>query len=348
MREKRLVVDDVPEPSPAAGQVLVRTLACGICGSDLHALQHGELMVEMSEQAGAANPDDLMRPQMMDLSRDVVMGHEFAAEVIELGANVGNAAVGDVVVSMPITFDANGVYPIGYSNEYPGGYGELMALSDMLVLKVPNGLDPHHAALTEPMAVGVHAVNRSKIAPGEAAVVLGCGPVGLAVIADLRRKGIEPIVAADFSPTRRLLATAMGAHEVVDPRDEPAVDAWRRIDPQRASRTLVLFEAVGVPGMLDSAIAAAPRNARILVVGVCMQPDTIRPMLAIGRELQIQFALGYDPMEFAATLQAIADGELAVDALITGRVGIDDVPGAFRALADPDAHAKVLVVPGVQ
>ncbi|MEY2456032.1 MAG: hypothetical protein QOK06_1126, partial [Acidimicrobiaceae bacterium] len=81
---------------------------------------------------------------------------------------------------------------------------------------------------------------------------------------------------------------------------------------------------------------------------VCMQPDTIRPMLAIGRELQIQFALGYDPMEFAATLQAIADGELAVDALITGRVGIDDVPDAFRALADPDAHAKVLVVPGVQ
>ena len=221
----------------------------------------------------------------MDLSRDVVMGHEFVAEVVEVGENVGNSSVGDIVVSMPMTFDERGIFPIGYSNEYPGGYGELMALSDMLSIRVPNGLDTDHAALTEPMAVGVHAVNKSRIQQGEAAVVLGCGPVGLAVIADLHRKGIEPIVAADFSAKRRELAKVLGAHEVVDPRVEPAVDAWRRVDARHANRNLVIYEAVGVPGMIDAAIASAPRNARILVVGVCMQPDTIRPMLAIGREL---------------------------------------------------------------
>jgi threonine dehydrogenase-like Zn-dependent dehydrogenase len=346
MRDRQLVVDDVAEPQPSAGQLLVRTVACGICGSDLHALQHGDLMVEMSEQAAAGGVEpDFMRPKLMDLSRDVVMGHEFVAEVVELGANVGNAAVGDLVVSMPITFDEHGVYPIGYSNDYPGGYGELMALSDMLAIKVPNGLDAKHAALTEPMAVGVHAVNKSRIVAGEAAVVLGCGPVGLAVIAALHRMGIEPIVAADFSSRRRALATTLGAHEVVDPRTEPAVDAWRRVDTSHATRSVVIYEAVGVPGMIDAAITAAPRNARILVVGVCMQPDTIRPMLAIGRELSIQFVLGYDPMEFADTLRAIADGELPVAPLITGEVAIDGVPQAFRDLADPDAHAKILVVP---
>ncbi|MEY2447207.1 MAG: hypothetical protein QOH79_683 [Acidimicrobiaceae bacterium] len=344
MRSKQLVVDDIPEPTPKPGQVVVRTLACGICGSDLHALQHGDLMVEMSEQAGPM-PEGMMTPHIMDLSRDVVMGHEFVAEVVEIGENVGNSNVGDIVVSMPMTFDEHGIYPIGYSNEYPGGYGELMALSDMLAIRVPNGLAADHAALTEPMAVGVHAVNKSRIQQGEAAVVLGCGPVGLAVIADLHRKGIEPIVAADFSAKRRDLAKVLGAHEAVDPRLEPAVEAWRRVDARHANRNLVIYEAVGVPGMIDAAIASAPRNARILVVGVCMQPDTIRPMLAIGREISLQFVLGYDPMEFADTLRAIAEGELTAAPMITGHVGIDGVPQAFADLADPEAHAKILVVP---
>ena len=251
-----------------------------------------------------------------------------------------------MIVSIPTVFDATGaMQPVGYSNEFPGGYGELMVLADPLALKVPNGLDPHRAALTEPMAVGRHAVGRSNIVPGEAAVVLGCGPVGLAVIADLRRRGIEPIVAADFSPARRRLAEVMGAHVIVDPRHEPAVDAWRRIDNGHAARPVVLFEAVGVPGMIDAAILSAPRQARVMVVGVCMQPDSIRPMIAVAKELTIGFALGYDPAEFAGTLRSIAEGELDVDPLVTGRVGIDGVPEAFAALADPETHAKILVIP---
>ena len=124
---------------------------------------------------------------------------------------------GDLVVSIPVAFDAAGLHTIGYSNEYPGGYAEFMVLSDLAAMKVPNGLDHRRAALTEPLAVGIHAVAKSKIAPGDAAVVLGCGPVGLAVIDDLARRGIEPIVASDFSPARRALAAKVGAHEVVDP-----------------------------------------------------------------------------------------------------------------------------------
>src|SRR5437016_14684732 len=102
MRGQQLVVDDVPAPTPRAGQVLTRTLACGICGSDLHALQHGELMVEMAEQGASSGEAELMRPHIMDLSRDVVMGHEFVAEVVEVGENVGNRKIGDVVVADPV------------------------------------------------------------------------------------------------------------------------------------------------------------------------------------------------------------------------------------------------------
>ncbi len=342
MRDGALVIEDVPEPTPGPGQLLVRTLACGICGSDLHTLQHPEVWVEMAEEAAGAVPDGMPTPKMMDITHDVVMGHEFCAEVLEVGENVGNAKPGDVVVSMPITFDPHGIHPIGYSNDYPGGYAERMVLSDLLSLPVPAGLDPHHAALTEPMAVGLHAVNASVVKEGEAAVVLGCGPVGLAVIAALRLLGVEVIVAADFSPTRRRLATVMGAHVVVDPAAVAPMDAWREADGRHR---VTIFEAVGAPGVLDQAIRMAPRLAQIVVVGVCMQPDTIAPMRAVTKELSMRFVFGYDPAEFADTLARIADGRIDVAPLITAVVPISGVPQAFVDLADPEAHAKILVAP---
>ncbi|MDQ6696341.1 MAG: zinc-binding dehydrogenase [Actinomycetota bacterium] len=344
MRAGELVIDEVQDPTPGPGQLLVRTLACGICGSDLHALRHGDLLTAMSQEAAASMSESPMVPEVMDLRHDVVMGHEFSAEVIALGENVGNSAVGDMVVSMPIVLDEHGIHPIGYSNHYAGGYAELMVLSDLLALKVPNGLDARRAALTEPMAVGLHAVNKSRIQPTMSAVVLGCGPVGLAVIAALRLQGIDQIVAADLSARRRSLASTMGATMVVDPREQPAVAAWQS---NGGRGPLVIFEAVGVPGMIDDAMRTAPRDAHIVVVGVCMLPDTIRPMRGISRELSMQFALGYDPLEFADTLRHIAEGEIDVAPLITGSVDVPGVPGAFAELANPEAHAKILVEPGV-
>jgi threonine dehydrogenase-like Zn-dependent dehydrogenase len=336
MRNKMMVVADVPEPVPGPGQVLVETIACGICGSDLHTLLYADKLSESAKASGA--------PFVFDIDRDIVMGHEFSARVLTPGAGVTNVKPGDVVVSMPVMLSADGFAGIGYSNQYPGGYAERMLLTAGLCLPVPAGLDPRHAALTEPMAVGLHAVAKSGIAQGDAALVLGCGPVGLAVIAALKLSGIEPIVASDFSPARRGLASRLGAHHVVDPREEPAIDAWQRVD---GARSLVIFEAVGVPGMLDRAMRDAPRAARILVVGVCMETDSIWPIVGINKELAIQFALGYTPEEFTRTLGHIASGEFDVAPLITGEVGIAGVPDAFRALANPDAHAKILVEPAL-
>src|SRR3954469_24148318 len=341
LRGGRMVVDDVDEPVAGEGQVLVQTKACGICGSDLHAAQHGDQMVELTKDATASAGTGAAL-FAFDTSRDLVMGHEFAAEVLEVGPGASGPSPGSTVVSVPMVADQRGIHAVGYSNEYPGGYAERMVLSAGLLLEVPNGLDARRAALTEPMAVGVHAVNRADIAPGTAALVIGAGPVAPAVIAALKLKGIEPIVAADFSARRRDLATTMGAHEVVDPREEPAIDAWRRVD---GTRNVVLFEAVGVPGMIQAAMKDAPRWARILVVGVCMEDDSIVPMYGINKELEIRFALGYMPNEFADTLHAIADGKIDVAPLITSEVDLDGVPGAFDALADPEEQCKILVRP---
>ena len=353
MRNRTLVLADVPAPKPGAGEVLVRTLACGICGSDLHALKHADKFVETSRRAG--------NPFVMDLGRDVVMGHEFCAEIVDHGPETTRALkAGTRVCSRPTLLRPTGPQSIGYSNDNPGGYGEYMRLSEALLLEVPNGLATEDAALTEPMAVGVHAVAKARLEPDDAPLVIGCGPVGLAVIAALRLRGVRPIVAADFSRRRRELAVVVGADVVVDPAETTAWKSWREAAvyrdasrapalppwiPGPAVRPAVVFECVGVPGVLDQLMAASPRGTRIVVVGVCMEADTIHPMLGISKELNLQFVLGYTPDEFAATLRHIAEGALPTAPLITGHVGLEGVAQAFVDLGSPERHAKILVHP---
>ena len=170
------------------------------------------------------------------------------------------------MTSLPVLLSPQGFEPILSSNTTIGGYAERMLLSAPLLLPVPNGLDPHHAALTEPMAVGLHAVNKSSIQPGETALVIGCGPIGIAIVAALRRRGVESIVAADYSHRRRELATTMGAHQTVDPAQGSPFD-----DVKPA----VVFEAVGVPGIVNDVMQRAPMGTRVIVAGVCMEPDTV-------------------------------------------------------------------------
>lgn len=340
-RGQMLVRDDVEEPTPGFGQVLVQVKACGICGSDLHFAKHGGDMLALGKQIEGM--PSLGADDDIDLDCDVFMGHEFAAEVLDVGADTeASAPVGSLVTSIPILLGMDGIRPIVYSNSVKGGYGERMLLSAPMLLEIPNGLPAEHAALTEPMAVGLHAVNKSDIQQGEGALVLGCGPVGLAVIAALKIRGIEPIVAADYSTARRELARTMGAHEAVDPRDESGWSAWSRTG---GTRTLVVFEAIGVPGILNDIMRSAPAQSRIVVVGVCMEGDTVNPFFGISKELNIQFVLGYDPMEFAGSLRSIAEGEIDVSPMITGQVDLDGVPGAFDALGNPEEHCKILVVP---
>jgi threonine dehydrogenase-like Zn-dependent dehydrogenase len=228
-----------------------------------------------------------------------------------------------------------------------------------LLLQIPNGLSAERAALTEPMAVGRHAVEKAAGSLDGSCLVIGCGPVGLAVIAALKQKGCGPIVASDFSPRRRELAEILGADEVINPADSSPYDSWRAIsasakktidkssphDGLRPKKGGIIFECVGVPGVIEEIMTGAMRGTSVVVVGVCMQQDSFRPMVAIGKELNLQFVLGYSAKEFRDTLRAIAEGELNVENLITGKVGIDGIAQAFNDLADPELHAKVIVEP---
>ena len=334
LREGRMVYrDDVPDPIPGPGQVLVGVRSCGICGSDLHFARYGDQVLSLSDEMASSLDGGTGN---VDLSHDIFMGHEFSAEVLEAGPDTETLPAGTLVTSIPVLISGKHVEPIVYSNKTLGGYAERMLLSAPLLLPIPDGLDHRHAALTEPMAVGLHAVNKSGIQRGETALVVGCGPIGIAVIAALRTRGVESIVAADFSPKRRELATTMGAHQTLDPAQGSPFDT---VTPA------VVFEAVGVPGIIDDLMRRARHGTRLVVVGVCMQPDTMHPFFAIAKEINVQFVLAYDPQEFADSLRAIAEGEIDVSPVITGDVGLEDVGAAFDDLADPERHCKILVTP---
>jgi threonine dehydrogenase-like Zn-dependent dehydrogenase len=350
-RGKKLIVDEVPEPKPEAGQLLVKTLACGICGSDLHALSHGEQLIKMGKKAGGGIA--------WDSKKDVIFGHEFVTEILDHGPGCEKThKVGSRVVSFPIVMSSDGVKTVGYSNDVPGGYGERMILSEGLVIPVPDGLPTDFAALTEPMAVGNHAVAKAQMTKNDVAMVVGCGPIGLAVIMCLKAQGFGPVIASDYSALRRKMAETVGADVVLDPAENSPHNCWAdhgvalnsNENTMNAlagitSKTAVVFECVGVPGVIQEIIEGIPLAGRIVVVGVCMEEDRFEPGLAITKTLDLSFVLGYTPEEFESTLHLIADGKLNVEPIITGKVDLDGVPQAFEDLKNAESHAKILVCP---
>jgi len=230
------------------------------------------------------------------------------------------------------------------------------------------------------MAVGWHAVKRGEVKKGQTAIVIGCGPVGLAVTLLLKASGVKNVVASDLSAGRRTLAKACGADIVVDPATESpygtaaseghldsipgALDTvvgalekahrlrlpwwhiWRAAEAAGAKpKSPVVFECVGVPGMIDGIIAEAPLFTRVVVVGVCMGADRLRPSMAINKEIDMRFVVGYTPAEYRETLHKLAEGKVDATPLVTGTVGLEGVDGAFSALGEPETHAKILIDP---
>ena len=368
-----LTIQDRPEPAPGRGQVRIQVRRCGICGSDLHARDGMDNWAEMATGAGY---DRFARSD-----QPVVFGHEFCGEVAEYGPGCRRRSpAGTPVVALPLLKGDEHIDMVGLSMYAPGAYAEQMLVNESLMLPVPNGLTPDMAALTEPMAVAWHAVRRGEVGRRDVAVVIGCGPIGLAVILALKARGVRTVVASDYSPGRRALASACGADVVLDPARESPFEAsadkrhladlptaldlvlgtldklerlpigwwhlWRLGEKLGAMpKHPVIFECVGVPGVIESIIDGAPLFSRVVIVGVVVGTDQITPAMAINKEIDLRFVFGYTPLEFRDTLHMLAHGKVDARALITGRVGLGGVEAAFDALGNPETHAKILVDP---
>jgi len=325
----RLEPAEVDDPVPGPGQVVARVRYCGICGSDLH----------IAASAGRAG---------------MVMGHEIAGVLEEVGEGVDDRWVpGTPVTARPFlgcgtcTWCARGrpdhcaaFHLVGYTR--PGGFAERVLLSGDELFQLPASLAGPEQALVEPLAVALHGLRRAGVRRGEPVAVLGAGPIGLAVTTWARTLGAGPVLVSDPVAGRRDLASGFGADAVVDPTTEDVAAACRQT---LCTEPSLVVECSGKPGMIQQAMHLAAVDGRVGVVGACMAPDTLVPFTGLHKELEVRFALYYDRRDFVDTLQALDDGSLAVEGLITDVVGLDALPDTFATMLAGSDRGKVVVTP---
>ena len=332
-----LRIAELPDPRPGSGQAVIRVSACGVCGSDLH----------------ATTPEgDLAR-------RGAVLGHEVTGEIVEIGPDpVGDWAVGDRVYVIPIgscghcphcrldrpeecpdqlTFGALG------PDEPDGAYAEYLTVSLSDLLAVPAGVEMDVAALCEPLATGLMCVRQAQLEIGDRVLILGAGPIGLAATVWARFFGARRVVVSERVEHRRQLALRLGATDTVDAGSGSEVAV--QFAELTGTEPDVVIEAVGRPGMLNAAIAAVRPQGTVVTGGVCMEPDSFDHLLAYSKEPQIRTARVYTKAENQFILEMIAAGRIDPAPMISHRIGLDDLPGAFEALRTPTDQCKVMVMP---
>jgi|HubBroStandDraft_1064217.scaffolds.fasta_scaffold00032_57 threonine dehydrogenase-like Zn-dependent dehydrogenase len=327
---------EMPDPVPVGGQALVRTHSCGLCASEQHFLQSGRNVIDLSRRFGGPYA-------ALDFARPFVPGHEYVGEVIDYGPGSARPVkTGRRVTSVPIMRTAGGRAVIGFSHDCPGGWGELMLLDENALIEIPADLDDEMAAMTEPLAVGLEHARRGRPTQEDLVLVVGCGAIGLGVIAGLKLLGSGPIAAADPHASRRELAVAMGAAIAVDPRDLSPYGPLPDLGNRRAN---LVYECVGLPGLLAEIIAGVGFEARIVMGGYCMEPEQFYVFAAQNKRLTVNFAGGEEAEDMALALRSIADGSIDIRPWLGARIGLGGVAEAVAEMSGPAAPIRSVVDP---
>jgi len=329
---KPLSIENVPDPTPDADQVILAVENAGICGSDLHVTEH------------AHTPSGL------------ILGHEFAGTIAAVGSNVTGWKAGDRVTALPLnacnSCDAcdSGLPALCSANLFTGcylnaqgAYAQYVAARAPMLQRLPDGVNFEEGALVEPLAVGHHIVSMADMPRGASVLILGGGPIGAAVALFARHAGARHVVVSEMSENRRARAAELGATATIDPNAEDLLDAYRKATGE--ARPRFVFECVGIPGMLRQAVDLASVRGRVVVAGVVIQEDVIAPIVALGKEVTIQFSQAYTEQDFAAVIDAIARRDIDPRPMHTATVTLDELPEAFEALRKPTTQCKILIKP---
>ena len=317
-----LEVVDLPDPQPGAGEVVLRVTGCGVCGSDLH----------VASTMGAPG---------------TVLGHEIAGVVEEVANDVDYVNVGDVVAVRP--FIGCGSCPhclVGRQDhcasfefigvQRPGGFAEHVVARASELFALPLTVRAEDHALIEPFAVARRALRRAALVNGESVIVLGGGPIGLAITHWARALGAGHITVSDPLEQRRDLACALGADAAVGPDEISALSG---------DGAPLVIECSGKPNVLNQAMQLAAIDGRVAVVGICLANDTIFPWWGLQKELDVRFSLYYGREDFTDTIDAFASGALSPDGLVTETVTLDALPERFARLAASGDAGKIIVTP---
>ncbi len=333
-----LAITTLKPPRCQGADLIVQIRGCGICGSDLH-------MAEVHEASGG------MRP----LPTGTVMGHEFCGEVVEVGKGAENRfRTGDRVTALPfigcgtcqscLSGAGHRCARVNYCGlgDLPGAYAEYMRVGAAEALPLPAGVDWFRGALVEPLAVALHAVHIARLSPGARVLVLGAGPIGLAVALWCRYFGAQHIVVCDKVAARLALAEKIGATATIDATRSNVIECFKR---ETGARPDVVLECIGIPGAQQLAMDYCPAGGRVVVVGVCMALDTILPVKAISKELQINYVFMYRRQDFEITIDLMDRGRIDPSPLLTRTVSFTDLPAAFETLKTDKTACKVILDP---
>jgi len=328
-----LSLESVADPVPEPGELVMKVSFCGICGTDLHATREG-LTTACCGQ---------------------ILGHEYVGEIAEVGKGAdGNWKVGDRICAMPFIgcgrclpcaaghfFECANKKVSGVDD--PGGFAEFVTTGSRETILLPDDLDLQSAALVEPLAVGIHAVRIANVKAGSRVMVIGAGPIGLAVALWCRFVGAREVIVSEVAKTRAALAKTMGATAVIHPDLESGAEGLlQQFSDAAGGAPDVIFECVGAPGLLQQCIEMAPHHGKIIPVGVCEQPDAIIPFFGLVKELRIQFAIAYTRDDFDTCVAMLGERRIDVSPMVTDIVSLDDLPNAFEALRTPSRQCKVL------
>ncbi|MFM5922571.1 MAG: alcohol dehydrogenase catalytic domain-containing protein [Novosphingobium sp.] len=322
-----LAIEDLPDPTPAEGEVVVKVARCGICGSDLH----------MSEDAAfGAAPGD-------------VFGHEFAGEIVALGKGVDSLARGDLVSVIPLRSCGQCKHcrrgEVQWCEQFGlqgGGYAEYALTRPNQCVKLPTSASLADGAIIEPLAVALHGVRLSGLQAGDRILVLGAGPIGLAVAFWAKRLGAKRVVVQDLAEWQRTRALEMGADGFVADAADPVGASDRAFAGKKPD---FVFECVGVPGLIAQAVRQVRNRGTILLLGLCTRPDTFDSFAMLSKEVRLLTSAFFTRQDYEHALDALGAGAAEPRLLVTGTIGLDETPAMFEALKQRTHQCKVLIAP---
>lgn len=335
--------EDVPVPDVKDGQVKIRPSWCGICGTDLH------------EYLGGPNLCPTTPHPITKETVPLTFGHEFSGIVEQVGGGVLKFKKGDRVVVQPIIYDGTcgaceaGLINCCYSNGfvglsgYGGGLAEYIVLNESFVFKLPDNVPLEIGALVEPLSVAWHAVKLGEVSPDESVLVLGGGPIGLAVVLSLRAKGVTKIIVSEVAERRKQFAKEFGAQHILDPTKEDIPARCRELCEGQGVHKV--FDAAGVQAGLDGAIDAVRARGTIINIAVWEKPVTIDMQKMTFKERKYVGIATYAAGDFDEVMSAISDGSLKPQPMITKKIKLDQVEseGFHSLIHDKANQVKILV-----
>lgn len=321
-----LKLETVPDPTPGEGDVVVKVGRCGICGSDLHMTE------DPAYGQGAGS----------------ILGHEFAGEVVALGSGVEGLAVGDLVSVIPLKScgrcQACKTGAVQWCEAFGlqgGGYAEYALTRPNQCIRLPQSTSLADGAIVEPLAVALHGVALSRMTIGDKVLVLGAGPIGLAVAFWARRFGAGRVVVQDLSEWQRKRALQMGAHDFVMEPGDPVGAADRALD----GKADVVFECVGVPGLIAQAVEQVRHDGTIILLGLCTRPDTFNSFAMLSKQVKLVTSAFFTRQEYEAALDALDRGAVEPRLLVTDTISLAATPDIFESLRRRTSQCKVLIDP---